>query len=183
MATSLRQRMTDDMRLRNFSPRTVEAYLLSVRLFAQFHKRPPDQLGSDEVRAFLLDLLHVRKQSPSSVNVASCALRFFFRHTLGREEVVARIPLALRGRRLPAVLSPEDVSRLLEAARSRPDVRTMLLLAYATGLRLGEVIALRVSDVDSSRQTIRVVQGKGRRDRHVLLSPALLEALREHWRR
>src|SRR5687767_7497957 len=101
MTTSLRQRMTDDMRLRNFSPRTIEAYLLYVRLFARFHHRPPDQLGADHVRAFLLDLLHERKQSPSSVNVASCALRFFFKHTLGREDAVVRIPLALRGRRLP----------------------------------------------------------------------------------
>jgi integrase/recombinase XerD len=183
MTSSLRQRMSDDMRLRNLSPKTVESYLLYVRLFAEHFDTAPDQLGPDHARAFLLHLLCERQLSPSTVNVARSAITFFYRVTLAREDVTVSIPLARRGRKLPTVLSPEDVGRLLEGARSRPRIRTMLLLAYATGLRLSEVLSLRITEVDRERMVIHVRQGKGRRDRLVLLSPRLLEELRDHWRR
>lgn len=183
MTTILRQRMTDDMRLRNRTPRTIDTYLLYVRLFAEHFHTPPDRLGTEHARAFLLHLLSDRHLDPSTVNVARSAIAFFFRVTLGRKDVVLNLPLARRPRRLPTVLSPEDVGRLLEAARSRPSVRTMLVLAYATGCRLSEVLNLQIADIDSARMLIRVRQGKGRKDRLVLLSSVLLEELRDHWRR
>ena len=183
MTTTLRQRMTDDMRLRNRSPKTIESYLIYVRLFAEHFNTPPYRLSTQHARAFLLHLLSERHLAPSTVNVARSAIVFFFRVTLGRTDLTLHLPVARRGRLLPLVLCPEDVGRLLEAARSRPTIRTMLLLAYATGMRLSEVLNLRIADIDSARMVIRVRQGKGRKDRLVLLPALLLEELRDHWRR
>jgi integrase/recombinase XerD len=181
--TTLRQRMTEDMRLRHMSERTIETYLEQVTHFAAHFKRPPDQLGADEVREYLLHLIEHKHAAASSVNVARSALKFFYRVTLGREEVVARpsVGVSRREGRLPTVLSKEEVSRLLEAVRD-PRYRLAMMVAYAAGLRLSEILNLRVEDIDSHRMVIRVRQGKGGKDRYTLLSPALLEALREYWR-
>jgi integrase/recombinase XerD len=181
--TTLRQRMTEDMRLRHMSERTVETYLDQVAHFAAYFKRAPDQLGAEQVREYLLHLIEHKHAAASSVNVARSALRFFYRVTLGREEEVARQAVGLhrRERKLPAVLSPEDVSRLLDAVRD-PRYRMAMMVAYAAGLRLSEILALRVEDIDSHRMVIRVRQGKGAKDRYTILSPVLLESLREYWR-
>jgi integrase/recombinase XerD len=179
---SLRQRMAEDMRIRNYSPKTIESYLLYAGRFAAHFDRPPGRLGAEEVRAFQLHLLEVEKRSPVTVNVAVCALRFLFRVTLGRDVSVEDLPLSRRRRRLPQVLAPADVQRLLEAA-PEPRFRAMMMVAYAAGLRLGEVRSLRADDIDSERMVIRVRAGKGGKDRLVMLSPLLLEELRAHWRR
>jgi integrase/recombinase XerD len=179
---TLRQRMADDMRVRNFSPKTVEAYLHYAGRFAAHFDRAPGRLGPEEVRAFQLHLFEAEKLAPSSVNVATCALRFLFRVTLGRAVAIDDLPLCRRRRKLPLVLSRADVRRLLDAA-PEPRFRAMMMAAYGAGLRLGEVRTLRVEDVDSERMVIRVRSGKGGKDRLVMLSPVLLEELRAHWRR
>ena len=179
---SLRQRMAEDMRVRNFSPKTVEAYLHYAGRFAAHFDRAPGRLGPEEVRAFQLHLFEAEKLAPSSVNVATCALRFLFRVTLGRVVAIDDLPLCRRRRKLPLVLSRADVRRLLDAA-PEPRFRAMMMVAYGAGLRLGEVRCLRVDDVDSERMVIRVRSGKGGKDRLVMLSPLLLEELRDHWRR
>lgn len=179
--STLRQRMTDDMRLRNFSPRTIESYLFHVAAFAKHFATSPDALGAEHVRAYQLHLFEQKRASPSTVNLATCALKFFFRVTLGRCERIADLPIAKRGRKLPVVLSPNEVLRLLEAVRD-PLYRILLTTAYSAGLRLSEVLHLRVEDIDSERMTIRVRQGKGRKDRYVMLSPVLLESLRGYWK-
>jgi site-specific recombinase XerD len=175
--------MTDDMRLRHMSERTIETYLEQVAHFAAYYKRPPDQLAAEHVREYLLHLIEHKHAAASSVNVARSALRFLYRVTLGREEVVTRVSVGVHRRehRLPVVLSVEDVSRLLAAVRD-PRYRLAMMVAYAAGLRLSEILDLRVEDIDSHRMVIRVRQGKGGKDRYTLLSPVLLEALREYWR-
>jgi integrase/recombinase XerD len=180
---TLRQRMTEDMRLRHMSERTIETYLDQVAHFAAYFKRPPDQLAAEHVREYLLHLIEHKHAASSSVNVARSALRFFYRVTLGREEVVARsaVGVSRRERKLPTVLSPEEVARLLEAVRD-PRYRLAMMVAYASGLRLSEILHLRVEDIDSHRNVIRVRAGKGAKDRYTLLSPVLLEALRDYWR-
>ena len=181
--TTLRQRMTDDMRLRHMAERTVETYLAQVAQFAAYFKRPPDQLSAEQVREYLLHLIEHKRAAPSSVNVARSALKFFYRVTLQREEEVVRcaVGVSRAARKLPQVLSSEEVARLLEAVRD-PRYRVAMMVAYAAGLRLSEILALRVEDIDSQRMVIRVRQGKGAKDRYTLLSPVLLEALREYWR-
>jgi site-specific recombinase XerD len=171
------------MRLRHMSERTIRTYLEQVAHFAAYYKRPPDHLGADEVREYLLYLIKDKCAAASSVNVARSALRFFYRVTLGREDVVTRPSVGIhrREQRLPAVLSAEEVSRLLAAVRD-PRYRLAMMVAYAAGLRLSEILNLRVEDIDSHRMVIRVRQGKGGKDRYTLLSPVLLEALREYWR-
>jgi integrase/recombinase XerD len=177
--TPLRQRLIDDLRLRNYSPRTIEAYVAGVARFAKHFKRSPDQLGPDDVRALQLEMLHQRV-SWSQFNQTVCALRFFFKVTLGRPEVLPLIPYGKKPKTIPCVLSPEEVLRLIEAAPSRRD-RLLLQTAYACGLRIEELMHLRVSDIDSARMVIIVRQGKGRKDRLVPLSPRLLAELRAYW--
>lgn len=177
--TPLRQRLIDDLRMRNYSPRTVEAYVAGVARLAQHFNRSPDQLGPEHVRDLQIDLLR-RRVSWSLFNQTVCALRFFFNITLGRPEVLPLIPYGRRPRTLPCVLSPEEVLRLIEAAPSRR-ARLLLQTAYACGLRIEELLHLRVSDIDSARMVIRVRQGKGRKERLVPLSPRLLAELRSYW--
>lgn len=178
--TVLRQRMVDDMRLRNLSARTIEAYVAAVAKFAKHFGRSPDQLGPDDVRAYQLHLLE-QQVSWSRFNVAVCGLRFFFRVTLGRPEMIAQIPYGKRPKTVPVVLSREETARVLGAVRQPLD-RLMLRVAYAAGLRLGEVIGLKVADIDSGRMVINVRQGKGQKDRVAPLSSVLLEELRVYWR-
>jgi site-specific recombinase XerD len=172
--------MTDDMRLRNFSPRTIETYLEQVTHFARHFNTSPEHLGADHVRQYQLYLLD-QKRAASTVNVAASALKFLYRVTLGRQEPVAKVPLAKREKKLPAVLSRDEVRRLLDAVRD-PRYRVALMLAYAAGLRLSEILGLCVADVDSARMVLRVRQGKGNKDRYTLLSPVMLETLREYWK-
>ncbi len=177
--TPLRQRLIDDLRLRNYSPRTIEAYVAGVAKFAKHFGRAPDQLGPDELRAFQLHLL-AQYTSWSQFNQIVAALRFFFGVTLGRPEAVPFIPYGKRPRTIPAVLSPEEVARLFDAARPGRD-RVLLQTAYACGLRMSELIHLQVRDIDSSRMVVIVRQGKGAKDRLVPLSQRLLVELRRYW--
>jgi integrase/recombinase XerD len=181
MTTPLRQRFIDDLRLRNYAQRTIETYVGRVVAFAKHFGRSPEVLGAEEVRLFQLHLLEQR-MSWSSFNQAVCALRFLYGTTLGRPEQLPLIPYGKRPKTLPCVLSPEEVARLLEAA---PPGRDCVLLetTYACGLRLGEVVNLQASAIDSSRMVVHVRQGKGAKDRLVPLSLHLLAELRDYWRR
>ena len=175
----LRQRLVDDLRLRNYSPRTVEAYVAGVARLATFCWRSRDRLGHDDVRALQLDLLR-RGVSWSTFNQTACALRFFFRVTLGRPDALPLIPYGKKVKSIPCVLSPEEVLQFLDAAPAGRN-RVLLQTAYACGLRLEEVLHLRVDDIDSRRMVVAVRRGKGGKDRLVPLSPRLLGVLRGHW--
>jgi site-specific recombinase XerD len=178
--TPLRQRFIDDLRLRNYSPRTIDTYVGRVALFARHFGRCPSQLGPDDVRTFQLHLLQ-RHVSWSCFNQTVCALRFLYGTTLGRPEQLPFIPYGKRPKTLPMVLSPSEVLQLLEVAPPGRD-RVLLQVAYGCGLRLSELLHLQVSDIDSARMVLRVRQGKGRKDRLVPLARRLLDALRAYWR-
>jgi len=178
--TPLRQRLVDDLRVRNYAPRTIEAYVAGVAKFAKHFGRSPDLLGPEDVRTFQLHLIG-RQVSWSTFNQVVCALRFFFGTTLGRPDFLPLLAYGKKPRTLPCVLSPEEVARLLDAARPGRD-RVLLQTAYACGLRLGEVLNLQVNAIDSPRMLVHVRQGKGRKDRLVPLSAQLLEELRTYWR-
>jgi site-specific recombinase XerD len=178
--TPLRQRLVDDLRLRNYSPRTVACYVAAIAHFARHFGQSPDRLGADAVRSYQLHLLQQRA-SWSRFNQTVCALRFFYGITLGRPEVVAMVPYGKRPQTLPAVLSRAEVLRLFAAVPEGRN-RTLLRTTYACGLPAGEVVHLRVTDIDSQRMVVVVRQGKGQKDRLVPLSPVLLEELRAYWR-
>jgi site-specific recombinase XerD len=178
--TPLRQRFIDDLRLRNFSPKTVKAYVAGVLRFARHFGRSPADLGSEEIRSFQIYLLQ-QQATWSLYNQTVCALRFLYRITLGRPDVVQTVPYGKRPKTLPSVLSQEDVARLIEAAKPGRQ-RVMVQTAYACGLRINELLQLRVADIDSSRMVVIVRQGKGRKDRLLPLSPGLLTELRAYWR-
>jgi len=175
----LRRRMIEEMTIRQFSPKVQNDYLRHVKNFAVFLGRSPDKADFEDIRRYQLHLSKSGLGVPSR-NVAMTALRFFFRATLNRPEVTDRAVFAREARRLPVVLSQEEVARFLAAAPNLK-AKTMLTTAYATGLRVHEVSVLKVSDIDSERMAIRVEQGKGRKDRYVMLSPQLLELLRAYW--
>ena len=178
--TPLRQRFIDDLRLRNYARRTIDTYVCQVASFARHFGRSPEVLGSDDVRAYQLHLLQ-RRVSWSSFNQAVCALRFLYRTTLGRPEQLPFIPFGKRPRTIPSVLSPDEVLRVLNAATPGRD-RLLLQVAYGCGLRLSELLHLRVTDIDSARMVIHVRLGKGAKDRLVPLSLRLLQELRAYWR-
>ena len=157
--TPLRQRLIDDLRVRNYSPRTIEAYVAGVARFAKHFGRSPDLLGPDDVRTFQLKLLEGRA-SWSQFNQTVCALRFFYGTTLGRPEQLPFIPFGKQPKTLPSVLSPDEVLQLLNTAPPGRD-RVLLQIVYGCGLRLGELLHLRVTDIDSARMVIQVRQGKG----------------------
>jgi site-specific recombinase XerD len=171
--------MIDDMTLRGFGQNTQRNYMAAVRRCTAHVRKPPGALGAEDARAFLLHL-QARGASVASVNNHSVALRFFLRVTLGRTEHLERIPILREAKRLPAVLTPEEVARLLAAAPGMK-YRAALSVAYGAGLRASEVISLKVSNIDSRQMTIRVEQGKGHKDRTAKLSPLLLELLRAWW--
>jgi integrase/recombinase XerD len=180
--TPLRQRMIEDMQLRHLSPHTQRAYLTHVARFAQLFHRSPDLLGPPEIRSYQLYLTRDRQFSPSSIGVANAALRFLYKVTLKREwHLDDAIPTGGRQpRTLPVVPSPEEVARFLDAVPSQH--RVILTVCYAAGLRISEAVRLKPTAIDSQRMVIRVEQGKGRKDRYVMLSPKLLDILRDHWR-
>jgi len=176
-----RDAMERAMALRGFAPKTRSAYLSWVRRLIQFCRVVPDQLTNGHVRAYLLHLTQERKLAFSTFNQALNAARFFFLEVLKRPFVVEGLRYQRPPRRLPVVMNDEEVSRLLAAAVSLRD-RALLETGYATGMRVGEVTRLLITDLDSGRMAIRVDQGKGRKDRYVMLSQSLLETLRAYWR-
>jgi len=176
----LRQRMIDDMRMRRLSDKTQSAYIRAVRQLAAFLGRPPDSASAEDLRRFQLHLVE-RGTSPVTLNATITGLKFFFEVTLDRGELMGRMSPVRQPRTLPVVLSREEVARLLAASRSLKH-RTALAVAYGAGLRASEVVALKVSDIDSARMTLRVEQGKGHKDRYAMLAPVLLERLRAWWR-
>ena len=179
--TPLRRRMVDDMTLRNFTPTTIKVYVRSVARFARHFHCSPDRLGPEQVRAYLLHLLQEQHVSHSYYNTTRCALRFFYRETLGRDDApISRAPVK-QPRTLPVVLGPDELARFF-AAITNLKHRAIIMTAYAAGLRISEVTRLRVTDIDSARMVIRVCQGKGQKDRYVMLSPRLLEILRAYWK-
>jgi integrase/recombinase XerD len=179
--TPLRRRMLDDMKLRNLAAGTRRIYVHSVAGFSAFHGRSPDELTLEDVRDYQLHLV-ARGLKASSICQIMSALRFFYAVTLGRPEEAARIPLPRKADPLPAILSRDEVARLLTSVAD-PKMRTLLTTVYAAGLRVSEAVALQVGDIDNARMMIHVREGKGGRDRYVMLSPQLLAILRAHWRR
>jgi site-specific recombinase XerD len=173
--------MLEDMAVRRIGDKTKANYIRHVATFTAFLGRSPDTATAEDVRHFQVHLTETGV-GPSSINQAATALRFFFAVTLGRSELALHLTRVHYPRKLPRVLSPEEVGRLLEAAPG-PGLKykAALSIAYGAGLRAGEVMMLRVSDIDSKRMLIRVEQGKGRKDRHAMLSPQLLELLRAWW--
>jgi integrase/recombinase XerD len=176
----LRRRMIEDMTVRNLSATTRTSYIHNIKKFSQYFGRSPDCLGLEHVRAYQVHLVS-RGVAWATLNQVVSALRFFFGVTLGRKDLPERIAYARQPKTLPVVLSPEEVARFLEAVPSRRD-RVALTTAYATGLRASEVVGLRIQDIDSSRMVIHVVNGKGGKQRYVMLSPMLLGILRAYWK-
>ena len=176
----LRQRMIEDLQIRNLSPATQRSYVHHVAKFSRYFGRSPDELGLEEVRIYQVHLVE-RKVSWGALNQTVCALKFFYGVTLGRTDIPNRIPYPRSPRKLPVVLGADEVVGLLEAV---PNIRNRVALAcaYAAGLRSSEAARLKASDIDSSRMVIRVEQGKGAKDRYVMLSPPLLNILRAYWR-
>jgi len=178
--TQLRQRMIEDMRVRNLSPASQASYITAVKKFSRYYRRSPADLGVEEVRAYQVHLVE-NAIAWATLNQTVSALRFFYGITLGRADLPERIPYARVPKTLPVVLSVAEVARLIEAI---DDVvcRTALATVYGTGLRTAEVLSLRIEHIESARDLIRVEQGKGRKDRYVMLSPALLTTLRAYWK-
>jgi site-specific recombinase XerD len=176
----LRRRMIEDMTIRKFAPKTQTSYIRAVRNFTAFFGRSPDQAGAEDLRRYQLHLASSGVSGPS-LNATVTALRFFFQVTLGRGEATEKMTFVREPRKLPVVLSPEEVARLLDAAPGLK-YRAALSAAYGAGLRASEVVSLKVCDIDSERMVIRVEQGKGRKDRYVMLSEHLLALLRAWWK-
>ena len=178
--SELRTRMIRDMALRGFSPRTHETYVAAVVRLAKYYRRAPDQLTNDEVQAYLAHLIQERKLSWSTCAQAAHAFRFLYHVTLGHERVQFHVPAPRQPQKLPEILSREEVWCLLNACTRVRD-RLLLATTYAAGLRVSEVVHLKVSDLDADRMTVRIAQGKGAIDRYVPLSPRLLKEWRAFW--
>jgi integrase/recombinase XerD len=162
--TELRRRMIEELKLRNYSPNTVEIYIRCVAKFAQHFKLSPDRLGPQHIREYQLFLVQRKKVAWAVFNQTVCALRFFYHHVLHRDWMIEHIPYPRHEEKLPVVLSPTEVAAVFEATRNLKH-RTILMTIYAAGLRVSELTHLQVSDIDSERQVICVRQGKGRKDR------------------
>lgn len=180
--TALRQRMIEDMRLRNLSRHTIDAYVRAVRQFADHFGQSPELLSAQQVRQYLLHLVQEKRVSWSRYNLARCGLQFLYQVTLGREERFAKLPCARVRKRLPTVLSAEELRRLFEVVSHHPRHKALLMVLYGAGLRVSEALELRPADIDGQRMLIHVRGGKGNKDRMVKLSAQLLVALRELWR-
>jgi integrase/recombinase XerD len=180
--TSLRQRVLDELQRRNYSSETTRGYIHAITQFADYFGKSPEHLGGQEIRQFQLHLLRDKKLAPGTVEGRMSALRFLYKKTLKRRDIAYDDLIFPKApRKLPVVLSPEEVTRMIEAAPNLMH-RTILMLLYGTGMRRTEASLLKVSDIDSARMVIHIQQGKGSRDRDVLMTPKLLEALREYWR-
>jgi integrase/recombinase XerD len=179
--TPLRQRMTEDMEIRNLAHNTQLSYLQQVSSLAKYYQRSPETLGPEEIRAYQVHATTERKLAPASLCIIASALRFLYKVTLKREWVDAEIPLPKKPFQLPVILSREEVAHFLESIASSKH-RTILVTAYAAGLRISEATHLKITDIDSQRMMIRIAQGKGQKDRYVMLSLQLLEILRVYWK-
>ena len=179
--TPLRQRMIEDMTIRRYAAKTRQAYLANVARFAEHFARSPTVLGSDEIREYQLYLINERHVSVSTLNQVVASLRFLYHVTLRKTWAIDFIPYARGEKRLPVVLSPEEISRFFQSIGSIK-YRALLMTAYAAGLRVSEVTALQASDIDAARRVIRVRNSKGSKDRYVMLSAQLLPTLREYWK-
>ena len=177
----LTRRMADDMKLRNFSQSTIDAYTYHVGRFAEFLGKSPLEATPEDVRSFQLHMIEVRKIGWSSFNQAVCGLRFLFRTTSPKPWPVAMIPFGKRPKRLPAVLSGAEVNKLLSCVKCHKH-RVFLVTQYAAGMRLNEAAQLKISDIDSQRMQLRIGNGKGQKTRIVPMSPRLLTQLREYWK-
>jgi len=180
--THLRKMMLEELERRNYSETTKQCYIRAVEEFARYFNRAPNQLGPEHIRQFQAHLFTDRKLAPNTVNQRLAALRFFYAKTLHRPWNAAETPYPKKVIHLPVVLSQEEVARLIDSA-TIPFHRVILMTLYATGIRRAELAHLRVRDIDSERMVIRIRGGKGRKDREVMLSPKLLDVLRDHWRR
>jgi len=179
--TALRQRMIEDLRLRNYSPRTIDTYTRCVAQFAKHFGRSPADLGASEIRAYQLWLIEVKKASWSTFNQTVSALKFLYQVTLDRRVEIAKISFGKREKKLPDVLSRDEVGRVFSMIDNLKH-RAVLMTIYASGLRLAEALSLRVADLDSSRHQIHVRNGKGRKDRFAIFPETLASELREYWR-
>ena len=177
----LRRRMIEDMTIRNLSRSTQQSYIYAVAKFSRHFGRSPDLLGMEEVRAYQLHLIE-RKYSWTHINQVACALRFFYGITLGQKEALERIVAGKAPEKLPPVLNSEEVVRFLQAVAGLRN-RVALTTAYAAGLRIGEVVRLKVAAIDSGRMLLHIESAKGGKDRYAMLSPRLLEILRAYWKR
>src|SRR6266851_3957575 len=173
--------MLEDLQIRRYAPTTIRIYLRAVAEFAQHFGTTPDRLGAEHIRQYQLFLIKEKKVSRPTLIQMVCALRFLYTHTLNRKISVERIPFPRREKKLPLILSREEVKALLEAPRNLRN-RTVLATLYGCGLRVAEVTQLKVSDIDSARNVLQVRHGKGRKDRQTLLPAKLLELLRCYWR-
>jgi integrase/recombinase XerD len=179
--TRLRRRMTEDMILRNLAPGTIRQYISCVARFARHFNTSPEALGPEQVRSYLLHLVQQRHISWSYYSQVRSALQFLYRVTLGMDWVVEKVACPKIPKRLPVILSPDELVRFFKAVRNLKH-RAILMTAYAAGLRLAEVCRLKVEDIDSARMVIHVRQSKGHRDRDLMLSPRLLMILRQYWK-
>jgi integrase/recombinase XerD len=178
--TQLRQRMIECLQLRGLSERTQESYVQAVRLLAEHYHKSPDLISEEELRQYFLYLKNVKKYSRSSTTIALCGIKFFFEHTLHRDFPILNFIRPHREKKLPAILSPDEVRRILQLLRL-PAYRTCLTTIYSCGLRLQEGTHLQVVDLDSSRMMIHLRDGKGAKDRYVPLPLRTLELLRQYW--
>jgi integrase/recombinase XerD len=179
---ALRDRMIEEMKLRNFSAATQKTYLYAVTRLARCYGKAPDQLSKEDIRAFLLHLLVERKLSPNGLTGYCSGLRFFHNETLGWDENKLFIPPRRKSSPLAEVFSPEEVVRLIRAGRGLKQ-RVLLMTAYSAGLRVSELVNLKITDIDPARMMLRVRQGKGGKDRYAILSEKLLVELRQYWKR
>jgi integrase/recombinase XerD len=180
--TPLRRRIIEDMQVRNLSPLTQRSYVHHVSLLARHFGKSPERLGPEEIRSYQVYLTNEKKLAPNTILIAVAALRFLYKVTLHRDWAVEQIlPAPKKPQKLPVVLSPEEVLQFLDCVDSIKH-RTILTICYGAGLRISEAVALKPTDIDSQRMVMRIEQGKGQRDRYVMLSPKLLETLRRWWR-
>jgi site-specific recombinase XerD len=177
---TLRQQMINDMVLRGMAKRTQDAYVAAVKGLAKYYRRSPDLICEREVQRYLVHLIEERRLSESTCNQVCNGLRFFYRLSLGRSETEFTLPPRRQAQRLPEILSREEVGRLFEAAANGRH-RAVLMSTYAAGLRVSEVVRLRTGDIDAERLSIRIEQGKGKKDRYTCLSKRLLAELRGYW--
>ena len=179
--THLRQIMIEELERRNYAPATIRAYIRTIEHFARYFQRSPDRLGTEHIRQYQAAMFRAWKLSPNTVTQRLAALRFLYIQVLKRGWSVAETPYPKKVLRLPQVLSQQEVARLIDAAET-PFHRVLLMTLYATGARRAEVARLKITDIDSKRMVVHIRGGKGRKDRDVMLSPALLEELRAYWR-
>src|SRR5216683_1581099 len=179
--THLRKMMLEELERRNYAQTTISSYIRTIEDFARYFRRPPDQLTPEHIREYQAYLFREKKLAASTVTQRLAALRFFYTRTIKKAWSVADTPYPKKRRPLPSILSPEEVAHLIDSSQTRFH-RMVLMTLYGTGVRRAELARLQISDIDSRRMVIHIRSGKGRQDRDVMLSPRLLEALRDYWR-